>query len=52
MDIAHSDRDFIYAISKKNGLVFKKYIERGDANYNRGREKYEELAFHYWCLNL
>jgi hypothetical protein len=52
MDIAHSDRDFIYAISKKNGLVFKKYIERGDANYNRGREKYEELAFHYWCINL
>lgn len=50
MDIAQSDRDFIYAISKKNGLVFKKFINRGDATYNRGREKYEELAFKYWCL--
>ena len=52
MDIAHSDRDFIYAISKKNGKVFKYFIQRGDATYNRGREKYEELAFQYWCLNL
>lgn len=52
MDIARSDRDFIYAISKKNCLVFKKHITRGDAIYRRGREKYEELAFQYWCLNL
>lgn len=50
MDIAHSDRDFIYAISKKNCRVFKKFITRGDEVYNRGREKYEELAFQYWCL--
>lgn len=52
MDIANSDRDFIYAISKKNCKVFKKQIYRGDKIYNRGREKYEELAFQYWCLNL
>ena len=52
MDIAHSDRDFIYAISKKNNRVFKHFINRGDATYERGREKYEELAFQYWCLNL
>ena len=52
MDIAGSDRDFIYAISKKNCNVFKCFINRGDENYNRGREKYEELAFQYWCLNL
>lgn len=52
MDIAHSDRDFIYAISKKNCCVFKKFINRDDATYQRGREKYEELAFQYWCLNL
>lgn len=52
MDIAHSDRDFIYAISKKNGLVFKKFINRGDDIYKRGREKYEELAFQYWCFSL
>lgn len=50
MDIARSDRDFIYGISKKNGCVFKKFINRDDAIYNRGREKYEELAFQYWCL--
>lgn len=52
MDIAHSDRDFIYAISKKNCCVFKKFINRDNAIYQRGREKYEELAFQYWCLNL
>ncbi len=52
MDIAHSDRDFIYAISKKNSRVFKTFINRDDAVYRRGRGKYEELAFHYWCLAL
>lgn len=50
MDIAGSDRDFIYAISKKNCRIFKKFITRGDPTYQRGREKYEELAFQYWCL--
>lgn len=50
MDIAHSDRDFIYAISKKNCRVFKKFITRGDDVYTRGREKYEELAFQWWLL--
>lgn len=52
MDIARSDRDFIYAISKKNFRIFKCHIERGDLLYLRGREKYEELAFHWWCFNL
>lgn len=52
MDIAKSNRDFIYAISKKNCKIFKKFIERGDEIYSRGREKYEELAFQYWCFNL
>ena len=52
MDIAHSDRDFIYAISKKNCRVFKHFIQRGDRTYQRGRDKYEELAFQYWCLSL
>lgn len=52
MDIAHSDRDFIYAISKKNGCIFKKFINRNDPVYTHGREKYEELAFQYWCLSL
>ena len=52
MDIERTDKDFIYAISKKNNLVFKKFIYRGDEIYKKGREKYEELAFWYWCLNL
>lgn len=51
MDIAHSPRDFIYGISKKNNRIFKKFISRDDEIYRRGREKYEELAFQYWCLN-
>lgn len=49
MDIARSDRDFIYAISKKNCRVFKKFINRDDEVYTRGREKYLDLAFKYWC---
>lgn len=52
MDIVQSDHDFIYAISKKNNRVFKKLITRDGPIYRRGREKYEELAFQYWCLNL
>lgn len=52
MDIAKSDKDFIYAISKKNCNVFRCLINRDDNIYNRGREKYEELAFHWWLLNL
>lgn len=52
MDIARSNRDFIYAISKKNCKIFKLFIERNDPIYTRGRDKYEELAFQYWCFNL
>ena len=51
MDIARSARDFIYGISKKNCCVFKTFITRDDPTYLRGREKYEELAFRYWCLS-
>lgn len=52
MDIVGADRDFIYAISKKNRKVFKKFIIRGDETYKCGKAKYEELAFQWWCLNL
>ena len=52
MDIAGSQRDFIYAISKKNCRVFKKFINRGDAIYQHGRDKYEDLAFKYWAFVL
>ncbi len=51
MDIVGSDMDFIYAVSKKNGRVFKKFIRRGDGTYERGREKYLELAFRWWTLS-
>lgn len=50
MDIAGSSRDFIYAVSKKNCKVFKKFIQRGDRIYGRGREKYDELAFKYYLF--
>lgn len=50
MDIAGSDKDFIYAISKKNCKIFKKFITRDDEIYKRGKAKYQELAFQYWCL--
>ena len=52
MDIAHSDRDFVYAISKKNCRIFKTFVRRDDPVYSAGRAKYEELAFQYWALNL
>lgn len=50
MDIAGSDRDFIYAISKRNCNVFKLFITRHSDIYSRGRDKYENLAFHYWAF--
>lgn len=50
MDIIGSDKDFIYAISKKNCKVFKYFITRGDKTYEKGKEKYMELAFKYWQL--
>lgn len=52
MDIAGSDQDFIVAISKKNQRIFTKAIRRSDMIYNRGKEKYLELAFKYWTLKI
>jgi len=52
MDIEGTDKDFVYAISKRTMQIYKVFITRGDKLYKRGREKYEELAFQYWCLNL
>ena len=49
-DIAGSRQDFIYGISKKNQKVFKAFIKRGDTIYQKGKEKYEELAFRWWML--
>jgi hypothetical protein len=50
MDIAGSNQDFIYAISKKNCKVFKLAIKRDSDTYRRGKDKYEELAFKWWLL--
>ena len=50
MDIAGSQQDFIYAISKKNLKIFKAFIRRDDNTYKRGKEKYDELAFKWWLL--
>ena len=50
MDIAGSQQDFIYAISKKNLKLFKAFIRRDDDTYKRGKEKYDELAFKWWQL--
>lgn len=52
MDIAGSHCDFIYAITKHNCRVFTTRIRRDDPVYLRGRDKYLELAFQYWCLAL
>lgn len=41
---------FLYGISKKNQKVFKAFIKRGDTIYQKGKEKYEELAFRWWML--
>ena len=51
MDVEGTNRDFIYAISKKNCKVFKKFFERDDKYYQKGKEEYSELAFNWWCLN-
>ena len=50
VDFFDWDRSRAWYISKKNCKVFKKFINRGDEIYNRGREKYEELAFQWWLL--
>lgn len=52
MDIAGSQQDFIYAISKKNLKIFKAFIRRDDDTYKRGKEKYDELAFNGGCSFL
>ncbi len=56
MDLTHSinplygNQDFIYAVSKTTNKVFFKKILRGDETYERGKEKYLELAFKYWLF--
>lgn len=48
MDIEGNDKDMLIGISKKNFKVFKIPINRGDKYYNKGKERYDFLAYHYW----
>lgn len=56
MDVLHSlnsnwgNKDFIYAISKKNFKVFFVKILRDGNLYNIGKQQYLELAFKMWTL--
>lgn len=50
MDLARTNRHWIIAISKKTGEIFKYVIERGDAAYLRGREKYSYWLYRWMML--
>lgn len=50
MDLENRSRFIFLAISKKNFKIFKFAIKRGDPIYERGRAKYQELAFRYWYM--
>ena len=57
MDLTHSlnpamgNQDFIYGVSKTTNKVFFKKIVRGDELYERGKQKYLELAFQMWLFS-
>lgn len=51
MDISESDRFIIIAVSKYNNAIFKWAMQRGDANYKIGREKYLRCAASWFKLN-
>ena len=50
MTLAGSDQDMLIGVSKKNLKVFKVPIKKGDALYNSGMQKMEDLTFKYWQL--
>lgn len=50
MDIAGSDTDIMFGISKKNFKIFKIRINRGDELYNLGKVQYLDLAWKHWLL--
>lgn len=50
MDLEGKNNFMFIAISKVNHKIFKVPVKRGDALFNRGKEKYQELAFRYWYL--
>lgn len=50
MDLENRNNDILIFISKVNFKIFKVPIKRGDALYNEGKSKYQELAFKWWYL--
>jgi hypothetical protein len=50
MDLEQTDNDILICISKVNFKVFYIRIKRGDENYLKGKEQYEELALKYFML--
>ncbi len=50
MTLARSDKDCLIGLSKVNFKVFKIPINRGDDFFKSGMEKFEDLAFKWWCL--
>jgi len=42
--------DVLIGISKVNFKVFKLFINKGDAFYNSGMEKFTDIAFKWWTL--
>lgn len=50
MDLENRNNDILIFISKVNYKIFKVPIKRGDALYNEGKKKYQELAFRWWYL--
>jgi hypothetical protein len=52
MDLGRIDRHWIIGISKTSGQIFKHAIQRGDATYTAGRDKYSKLAYRWQLLNM
>jgi hypothetical protein len=50
MDLEKIDRFLLIGVSKTNHRVFIVPVGRGSALYESGREKYSELAFHYYTM--
>lgn len=50
MTIAQCDKDILIGVSKINNKVFKIHINKETEFYQRGLEKFKELAFQWWTL--
>lgn len=50
MDLENVNKFIIIGISKVNKKIFKVPITRGSELYNSGKQKYQDLAFKWFCL--